>query len=246
MQISTQQNLNKNYKPQFKGIPYAYVKMKNIKNNSGILIYELEKSDIPFLDKLTKNLKLHKLAPEVTDKAQLETWKELILKAITTLGFKNTKVFLAVNTSNNKPCGILSELTYYDSSIQELTKNINYFATWPDSPNHNVKGSGKSLIRTILDRAEKEGMGTTLKTCPTAPKGKRACEEFYEDLGFIHTSSENNKLQISKENITQIIIEKLFPILDFEKITDGKSIDLSSTLNINYTPNLLKRLFGIK
>lgn len=247
MQISYQQNLNNKYQPQFKGIPYAYTKMKNIKNSSGILIYELEKSDIPFLNKLTKNLNLKKLAPEVTDKMQLEAWQDLILKAISTIGLKSSKVFLAVNTSNNKPCGILSELTYFDSSIRDFTKHISYFATWPDKLNHNVKGAGKSLVRAILDNAEKDGLGTTLKTCPYAPKGARACEPFYKDLGFTKASGiEQNKLQISKENITQTIIEKFFPILDFEKISNGNSVDLSSTLNIKYTPNLFERIFGIK
>lgn len=247
MQISYQQNINQNYKPQFNGIPYAYAKIKNTKNNSGILIYQLEPTDYKFLHKMNEKLDLSKLVPEIKSKDELKSWKELIQDAIATLGLTNTKVYLAVNSSNNKPCGILSELTYFDSSIQDLTKHINYLATWPDKLNHNVKGAGKSLIRVVLDNAETEHLGTTLKTCPYAPKGARACEPFYKNLGFTKAKSiEPNKLQISKENITQTIIEKFFPILDFEKITDGKSVDLSSTLNIKYIPNFFERIFGKK
>lgn len=247
MQISTNQNINKNYKPQFKGIPYAYTKIKNIKNTPGILIYQLEPSDYKFLHKMNEKINLPKLAPKIKNKAEIETWKELIQDAIGTLGLIKTKVYLAVNISNNRPCGILSEFSYFDSQLHEQTKYINYLATWPDKPNHNVKGAGKSLIRAILDNAEKNGIGITLKTCPYAPKGSRACEPFYKDLGFTKVAGiEQNKLQITKENITQTIIDKFFPILDFEKITDGKSIDLSSTLNINYIPTLFERLFRLK
>lgn len=247
MQISTQHKINNNYIPQFKGIPYAYTKLKNIKNDSGILIYQLEPSDYKFLHKMKEKINLSKLAPEIKNRTELETWKELIQNAITTLGLINTKVYLAVNINNKRPCGIISEFSYFDSQIHEQTKYINYLATWPDKPGHNVKGAGKSLIRVILDNAEKAGLGTTLKTCPYAPKGSRACEPFYKNLGFTKVAGiEQNKLQIPKEDITQTIIEKFFSILDFEKITDGKSIDLSTTLNINYTTNLFKRLFGLK
>lgn len=247
MQISTQHKINNNYTPQFKGIPYAYTKLKNIKNDSGILIYQLEPSDYKFLHKMKEKINLSKLAPEMKNKTELETWKELIQNAITTLGLINTKVYLAVNINNKRPCGIISEFSYFDSQIHEQTKYINYLATWPDKPGHNVKGAGKSLIRVILDNAEKNGLGITLKTCPCAPKGPRACEPFYKDLGFTKIAGiERNNLQISKENITKTIIEKFFPILDFEKVIDDKSIDLSTTLNINYTTNLFKRLFGLK
>lgn len=245
MQISTQQNLNKNYKPQFKGIPYAYTKIKNIKDTPGILIYQLEPSDYKFLHKMNKKINLSKLAPEIKNKIELETWKELIQNAIGTLGLIKTKVYLAVNISNNRPCGILSEFSYFDSQIHEQTKHINYLATWPDKPNHNVKGAGKSLVRTILDNAEKNGIGITLKTCPYAPKGPRACEPFYKDLGFTKVAGiEQNNLQIPKENITQTIIEKFFPILDFEKIRDSESINLESALNLDYTPNIFKKFLS--
>lgn len=247
MQISTQHKINNNYTPQFKGIPYAYTKLKNIKNDSGILIYQLEPSDYKFLHKMKEKINLSKLAPEMKNKTELETWKELIQNAITTLELINTKVYLAVNINNKRPCGIISEFSYFDSQIHEQTKYINYLATWPDKPGHNVKGAGKSLIRVILDNAEKNGLGITLKTCPCAPKGPRACEPFYKNLGFTKIAGiERNNLQISKENITKTIIEKFFPILDFEKVIDDKSIDLSTTLNINYTTNLFKILFGLK
>lgn len=247
MQISIQQNINKNYKPQFSGIPYAFAKMKNITNSSEILIYKLEPTDYKFLHKMNEKLNLSKLAPEVKNQAELESWQELIKNAIDTLGLTKTKVYLAVNSSNNRPCGIISKLSYFDSQINERTKYINYLATWPDKPNHNVKGAGKSLIRTILDNAEKNSTGITLKTCPYAPKGSRACEPFYKDLGFTKTTGiEQNNLQIPKENITQTIIEKFFPILDFERIKTNESIDLNSILNLKYYPNIFEKLFRIK
>ena len=243
MQITNQPiTQNKKYQsPNFQGIHYATVKLKDIKNSSDIFIYKLERSDQNFLQKLLKKLNLNKLAPEIKDPEQQTSWKELIEKAIDTINYPKAKVYLAV--SEKRPCGILSELNYFDSGINTNTKYINYFATWPDKPNHNVKCAGKSLLRTVFDNAENDGLGISLKTCPTGPKGNRDGGKFYEDFGFKYVAPQiSTKMLLPQNEVTPTILEKFFPIIDFEKTLDTQSIDLEKTLDINFTPSFLEKI----
>lgn len=217
------------YNTTFKGIPHAKVIMKNIKDATDIMIYEVEKSDQDFMEDYVKKIDLEKLAPDVEEKIPQIIWKALIKSAIDLIGIDNTKVYLAL--ANKKPCGVISERTEFEPLINEQTKHIGFLATWPTKIGHNVKCAGKSLVQTILNQAQNENLPVTVNPCSSAPKGKRSCVNFYQNVGFQFFDKKNSiEMLISKEDISKTISDTFVPILDYEKISDAKSIDLQKVI----------------
>ncbi len=231
------------YNTTFKGIPHAKVTMKNIKDATDIMIYELEKSDQDFMKDYIKKIDLEKLAPDAEEKIPQIIWKALIKSAIDLIGADNTKVYLAL--ANRKPCGVISELSSFDTSLNEDTKYISFLATWPDKIGHNVKCAGKSLLQTIFNNAQKHCVNVTVNPCSSAPKGKRSCVKFYQDIGFKYVSPDNSiKMLIPKDQVFETTYNKFMPLFDYREFINSIHVNLEKIIEPENNKSGLKNFIS--
>lgn len=229
MKINNNNNhiyLNKS--PNFKGIEYAKAILKRNPNYGEITLYQLEKKDIPFLQDMLRNIRLEKLAPEITDKTQLGEWKHLIKEAVGGLK-RDEDVYLS--TYQNRPCGIMSQLEKLDNELSF----VSYVATWPYKVGENVKCAGKVLFKNIFEQAKNQKRGVSLVMSSKAPKGKRDNRPFYEKLKFQYLNDKEEDLKIVKNKDVPIVIKNEFDTaFSFYKTNSTKSENLKKVLDINY------------
>ena len=227
MKISPQNNLYGS-SCNFKGIPYARAALKTLPEYGDIVIYQLEKTDMPFLKKMIKNINLEKLAPDVKNREQRNEWKHIIKEAAAGLDRDET-VFLG--TYKNKPCGIVSGIPYYNEEVSYLS----YFATWPYKAGENVKCAGKMLLKNVFEQAKRDKKAIGLVMDSKAPKGRRNNKTFYHKLKFHDLNNPKVYLKIVTAKDIPNVIEKEFDsVFSYELLNSTQDKDLGRILDINF------------
>lgn len=216
------------YHYSFKGIPYAKAALETLPEYGDIVVYRLDKTDLPFLKKMLKNIKLEKLAPEVKDPQQRNEWKHIIKEAAEGIN-RDEDVYLS--TYKSKPCGIISAIPYYNEEVSYLS----YVATWPLKAGENVKCAGKVLFKNIFEQAKKDKKAIGLVMDSKCPKGKRNNKTFYSKLKFHDLNNPGVYLKIAKAKDIPKVIEKEFDsVFSYELINSAKNENLGKILDINY------------
>lgn len=215
-------------KETFKGIPCAKAGIKSLPDYGEIVLYRLEKKDIPFLTQMLRNIRLEKLAPDVKNSTELGEWKHLIKKAVE--GVKNEEdVYLS--TYKNRPCGIMSQTEHFDDELLY----VSYTASWPYKTGESVKCAGKVLFKNIFEQAKNLKKGVCLVLSKKAPKGKRENKEFYKKLKFQFLNDSRRDLKIvDNKDVPKVLKSELDSALSFQKLPEDKSVNLSKVLDINY------------
>lgn len=229
MNIQTPQNPVNNVKPPcFKGIERARAAVKALPDYGEIVLYELDKKDIPFLMDMLKNIRLDKLAPEVKNYTEQSEWKYLIKKAAGGVS-RAEQVFLT--TYKNRPCGIMSFMPFFDN---EMTY-VSYVVTWPIKTGESVKCAGKTLFKHILEYAKSVQKGVCLVLDKKAPKGKKNNAEFYRKLRFHDIDTPDRELKfITNKETKNVLSDVIDPVIDYRPVADNKVLKLDKILDINY------------
>ena len=229
MNIQTPQNsVNKVKPPCFKGIERARAIVKSMPDYGEIVLYELDKKDIPFLMDMLKNIRLEKLAPKKGNLSQKNEWKYLIKKAAG--GLKRAEnVYLTAY--KNKPCGIMSFMPFFDNELCY----VSYTATWPYKTGENVKCAGQVLFRHVFEYAKSVKKGVCLVLDDKAPDGKKSNKVFYRKLGFEKVDQPKPELKILPNKQTKGVIKDILDtVIDYRPSGDGKELRLEKVLDINY------------
>ncbi len=198
-------NLNKN-KTSFKAVPKASYKL--FKNTGDTVLYQLNKSDIPFLKYFRQNLGIFFKKHNISDDSR----REIIDKALeASVDFLNeekgaqekVKVLLAV--SDKKPCGLLvgnglkvDQRTgkYVYSSRKNRAKGeteLDFLSTWDLNKR---KGVGSALIDEYF-RTVKQDEFNSVYVRSEVPQYSDAID-FYSRIGFKKISGNYQKLCLKK------------------------------------------------
>lgn len=92
----------KNTAVSFQANPLTRVILINCKKE--ITLYKLNQNDVPFANKLLKELNVARFYPREKDKRSLQIWNNIINSALKRICSEN--VILAVY--NKKPCGVIA------------------------------------------------------------------------------------------------------------------------------------------
>lgn len=234
MEISRQNNTVKPIKetktPSFKALPISKLKYKNLPIVDEITLFQVGKEDLPFLKKMLEKLNLESLYPHLDDKSFFKEWKDIIEGAIDNLQ-RSAKGVLA--TRNKKPCGILT----YDELSDFNLNYLYHIASWPTAANEGTKGTGKALMRELLDQTVKTNKEKIFLVEASLKPRNKNCGDFYKEIGFTQNRAalrtEMIQPQNAEKNIFKDAASKIDEIFDYEKISSAKEIDLNHSLNIN-------------
>ncbi len=192
-------------KPNFTAIPKANYKL--FKDTGKVTVFQLEKSDIPFLEKIKVNLGKFLSQHKIEDEAKQEIFTDSlnasinILKDSERLG-KKAKIYMAV--ADKKPCGIIvgsaSKLNKKGKIVYSSRKNhssketeLDFLSTWHNS---EYKGTGKSLVDEYLIDTREAGF-KDVYVRSEVPQYSGATS-FYEGCGFKSLTGEKQKLDLKK------------------------------------------------
>lgn len=222
IRISDYTKRNTKLKQNFKARETAIIRLKN--RPEILKLYELNENDCNFLDKMSSQIKLKKLASIQYPTEILKKWKTMINNAILMSGWnKPQKSFLL--TQNNKACGLL---TYLDEDITIL----DYLVTWPTEKGKKVNCAGKSLLSYLFHDSLKRNKKCILLS--SLEKSTKNLKQYYKELGFYEIPEINGlNMKATKENIKKTA-KQLDEIIDIEEKQIKKEVDLSQEINIKY------------
>ena len=185
---------------------------------SEIKILKLNKDDMPFIEDLSRKIKIEELLPNepkpaIYQKIVNSAFEHILLK-------KDRDAFIAIK--GNKPCAIMTTRDDYNAM------NLVYLAALPVKFNEKVSNAGKSMVRHFLSLFEKSE-NTTGVVYPEMKNIDRL-EPFYKKCGFTSSLAACWRMTMQKKDLPQIInkIEKDF---QYHKINNAKDIDLFEKLN---------------
>lgn len=219
-----------NNSPSFKAIPVSKVFLRSEKASSPVIVYELSKKDYPFLKKMVNKIRLDKLVENNPKRADLKTWKKLILTAYEDL--KYDKVLLAVK--DKTPCGILSYIKLPGEGMY-----LSSIASIPIKKDKYAKVAGKSLIRELFERAYKTN-ATHIRGYVDSSEPKIL--KFYEDVGF-HITDFN--LFYHKSDFFQKATARMDNYLEYVPIKNAKEVNLSKKCKLDFCPTMFERIKSI-
>ena len=231
MKISSIQNSRNLHKNSFKGLPIGRVKLNGIRFKDEITLYQLDKTDVPFLLKMIKKINLESLYPQIKDKIWFDDWKSIIFQAIEDIS-TDYKGILAVR--RNKPCGIMS---YNDSGAPNIC-SIEHLASWPIKASDGTKGSGRALMRMFF-----ENMCSLNKNCAFVIPSKitprnKTCEDFYKFVGFKNTPIGNimelRDPTLANQNIFIQACKHLDEYMTLKPLCAKENKNLNEILNLGY------------
>ena len=194
-------NLNYKARPLAK---YCYLHNRS----RDIIIYQLEKTDIDFLELISKKIKSFYRHYGIKDESTQQVLKEAVDAGIEILAEKNVKeekakVLLAI--SDKEPSAILIGNTkkidkmgkFHYSSRKNHSKDeteLDWLATW----NKKILGEGKAIVceyfRTLLEDG--------FKQCYVRSEipEKSFALEFYKKMGFAPLSNKQRKILRKNDN----------------------------------------------
>ena len=226
MKIAEKSQYKINNIPQksFGAIPVAKIKIKSLPASDQITIFRVGKEDHTFLEKLLDKINLESLYTELKDKTDFDRWKEVIESTIINIKYGSSGL---LGVRNKKPCGIVS----YNRIPSEKKYYIDHEATWPTHPNKGTQCSGKALLRQVFQEAVNDGTQKTIAVPLDLKPRNKTSKDFCKEIGFVENkryyTQEINSLDNHKK-----VCEKLDEIMDYEKITNGKNINLNDILNL--------------
>ena len=207
MNIDSNYNYQTNQIPQrtnFTAVPKANYKL--FKNTGKAVIYELEKSDIPFLEKIKANIVQFFQKHQITDEAKQEIFEDSldaslnILKDSEKLG-KKAKIYFAV--AEKQPCGLIvgnaAKVDKKGKLVYSSRKNHGSKETELDflSACHpEYKGTGKALVNEYLIGTKEAGF-KDVYVRSEVPQYSGAVD-FYSKNGFKSLTGEKQKLDLKK------------------------------------------------
>lgn len=206
--VNTQ--LSNNYKNNvsFKAIPLGQYRPAQ---KNAIRIYQLEKSDLPFVSNFCENINNYFKKKNITNESTRTIMRDTFTSARNILSsdeksLKDTKILVGV--SDNEMHGILignipkkdAKGKVHYSSRKNHSKNereVDWFATW------DSRGVGKSLVCEFF-RSMKELTFSKLFVRSEVPE-KSSAKEFYEHVGF---KPIKNRDKIVKKTTNIDIVDK--------------------------------------
>lgn len=198
-------------------------------------IYELNKGDDEFVQKLVQAVDLKKLMPTISDSHLLNVWNSIFKAAVTQsndfLG-KGVKNYLLVN-GGNKPCGAMSIFKYLNSIYDKY--KLRYICTWPTSVGHREPYAGKSLILSLFNKILGNDNPSSKIELEALNNGLFSPVSKYLEMGFSISGGDNHTtdMRILRNKMPKII-EKFKDILTVERVKEPEDVDLSQVLDISY------------
>ncbi len=159
-------------------------------------VYQLEKRDLPFISKFSKNLKQYFKDKQINDYSRQEVMKEAFSAAEKILNSPRSikgkaRIFLATKDSN--PCGILignvlkiskDNKLAYSSRKNHARKEteLDWLATWNPFSDKKVKNTGKVLTNEFYNTLKQDGFKDVYVRSEVPELSYAA--EFYSKMGF--------------------------------------------------------------
>ncbi len=202
MQVSN----NNKYTPNFQAIPVAKVKT----HQAEITLLELDKTTD---NTIIKNLQLLFLSDNILDRfpnTLKSAMREFMKNAFASVSKDGVKGVLSVKD------GVPTGLVTYKVDKSENSIYIDYLASWVPKNAKKIKNNGKMLVDHVYQEAMHSGISSI-----TLTPGFNSLM-FYKKLGFRPSASE---ISIDAKSIREQM-RKLKNIFLYEKINDGKSINL--------------------
>ncbi len=215
--------LTVNNSVNFRAVPVAKVKPLAEYGGKEITLFKLNESDEKFLQKMLNNINLRKLLPKETKNVNYNKWKGFIKSAASRVNTQN--VVLAVQ--DKRPCGIMAFRKENESSSY-----LSFIATWPTKPYRKARFAGQALIRELFQyNVDTNRKNIELFAAPESINGKR-CIDFYKKLGFDKSPIYADMLELKDTDFSRksAQIENFFK---YERITNGKNVNLCKTLRRN-------------
>ena len=249
-------------KPNFTAIPKANYKL--FKDTGKVTVFQLEKSDIPFLEKIKVNIKDFLKEQKIEDESRQQVVEEAFSAGIKLLDKSNTdekkaKIFLAV--CNESPCGIIignaSKTDKFGKVHYSSRKNhgtneteLDWLASW----NNNLKGVGKSLVGEFFHSLKKDGFKSVYVRSEIPSKS--GARDFYENVGYTLLNNTERLIQRKNDYSYRIgtydaLEDKILPMkatpkrinesikniseaMSREEIKNPKSCNLFDITNVHY------------
>lgn len=231
MKINPAQNTQNKNINSFKGIPVGKVRLNGTLAKDEITLYQVDKTDLPFLLKMIKKINLENLYPQEKDKTWFDEWKNIIFQAIEDINM-DYKGLLAVR--RNKPCGIMS---YNDSGAPGVC-SIEHLASWPIKASDGTKGSGRAMMRMFFENMIPLNKNRAFVIPSQITPRNKTCEDFYKFVGFKSTPL-GNLMEISEpiplnKNIFSIAGRHLDEYMTLKPLYAKENKNLNEILNIGY------------
>lgn len=222
VQSNTQINHNTNKcPPSFAGRLVAVAKPVINGIEKEIEIYRVGKKDASFLQKILSEIDVEKLMPSMKDRPNLQIWTKLISQAAEDIGkYAKQKAYIAV--SEQKPCGIV----IVNNNRKQSTLGI--LASIPTGRDELTKGTGSSLITTVLDLAKSKKISQI--TLEPLLKGPTNCVEFYKKHNFNFVDPYASAMRIYLQDIKKTL-EKNITDSNYKKLKKSKERNLENYLN---------------
>lgn len=195
-----------------------------------ITLYKLNQNDVPFSNKLIKELNVARFYPREKDKRSLQIWNNIINSAFKRICSEN--VILAVY--NKKPCGVIA---FTDNP--KIKTVITRFASLPIAKNKKAPHAGKALLHNVFQHDIEYGIKNISLVPSTCTPGGKSCIDFYQKAGF---TTSKNKCRIEHADLNEYSknLEQFFKV---EKLDSNQEINLNDELSLNYLkPSLLENV----
>lgn len=229
---TTPQNYqNRNNSTNFTAIPKASYKL--FKGTGDVVIYQLERSDVPFLEHLRANIDKFFEKSGIKDHTKREIIEEALRGGVDFL--KDTqhpqgkaKVLLAV--ADKEPCGLLVgnglKIDKRGKYLHSSRKNhgaketeLDFFATWN---NETRKGTGSALIDQYFRSAKADGFHS-IYVRSEVPQNSNATT-FYSKNGFRSLIGDRQMLDPKKGDsgyVTSVYFDT-YDVVAPMKVTAGR------------------------
>ena len=220
----------KNTAVSFQANPLTRVILINCKKE--ITLYKLNQNDVPFANKLLKELNVARFYPREKDKRSLQIWNNIINSALKRICSEN--VILAVY--NKKPCGVIAF-----TDTPKIKTVITRFASLPIAKNKKAPHAGKALLHNVFQHDIEYGIKNISLVPSTCTPGGKSCIDFYQKAGF---TTSRNKCRIEHADLNEYCknLEQFFKV---EKLDSKQEINLNDELSLDYLkPSILGKITG--
>lgn len=203
MKINFQPNVN----TSFKAIPLAKYGYLNNKTKD-VIVYQLEKKDIDYLQYLSRNIEKFYKRHEIYDDSTKQVVKEAFDAGVAILSetkIKEEKAKVLMAFSDKEPSAILIGNTlkkdkkgkfHYSSRKNHSCEEteLDWLATW----NKKILGEGKVIVCEFFESLLNDGF----KQCYVRSEipEKSFAMEFYKKMGFKPLSKRQRKIQRKNDN----------------------------------------------
>jgi len=205
MNITFQPYLSTN--TNFKAIPLAKYGYLNDKAKD-VIVYQLEKKDIDYLKKLSKNIEKFYKKHEIEDESTKQVLKEAVDAGIAILSepkYKEEKAKVLLALSDKEPSAILIGNTlkvdkngkFHYSSRKNHSRNeteLDWLATW----NKKILGEGKVIVCEFFETLLKDGFEQCYVRSEIPEKS--FARDFYKAMGFEELSKKQRKILRKNDN----------------------------------------------